>query len=187
MYASLMMSFGMLMLPFLLLTIISLLDRASDCYSNDRRKKMSLDISLISKKTITKSGTGVFIRDSGKTRELTVKEVKERWPEADEITAEEYTTNKVYTANITHNLTHMADVAGLYYPLWRPDEQGLDIASQLIEPLSKGLERLKAEPELFEAMNPENGWGDYDDLVDFVEEYLKACQKYPDATVEADR
>ena len=29
---------------------------------------------------------------------------------------------KVFTANITHNLTKMADSVGVYKALWRPEE-----------------------------------------------------------------
>lgn len=36
---------------------------------------MSLDVSLISNTPITKKGTGVFIRENGKNKELTVEEV----------------------------------------------------------------------------------------------------------------
>jgi len=41
----------------------------------------------------------------------------------------------VYDANITHNLGEMADEAGVYKHLWRPEEIGLTKAAELIEPL----------------------------------------------------
>lgn len=68
---------------------------------------MSLDITLINKTPITKSGTSVFVRDGGKNRELSAKEVAERF-EGAEVQTQEYRTNEVYDANITHNLTGMA-------------------------------------------------------------------------------
>ena len=37
---------------------------------------MSLDVSLYSKTPISKKGTGVFIRENGKTKELTIEEVR---------------------------------------------------------------------------------------------------------------
>ena len=94
---------------------------------------------------------------------------------------------QVYERNITHNLNTMADEAGIYKHLWRPDELGITKASQLIEPLTKGLELLRSDPERFKAFNPPNGWGDYDGLVDFVAEYLKACIDHPDADVGVSR
>ena len=43
---------------------------------------MSLDVSLYSKNPISKKGTGVFIRENGKTKELTIEEVREKYPNA---------------------------------------------------------------------------------------------------------
>lgn len=93
----------------------------------------------------------------------------------------------VYEANITHNVNRIAEAAGCYRELWRPDEVGIDAASQLIEPLKAGLMSLVSDPVRFEALNPENGWGTYDGLVQFVTAYLKACIKNPGATVRVSR
>jgi hypothetical protein len=93
----------------------------------------------------------------------------------------------VYDANITHNLTGMADAAGIYQHLWRPDEIGVTKASQLIEPLKAGVEKLKANPEAFKKHNAPNGWGLYEHFVPFVEKYLEACISYPDADVRVSR
>ena len=93
----------------------------------------------------------------------------------------------LYDANITHNLGKMADAAGLYEALWRPDENGLTTAAQLIEPLRNGLNTLRKFPEQFSPLNPSNGWGNYDGLVEFVTKYLEACEKYPFAAVEVSR
>ena len=93
----------------------------------------------------------------------------------------------VYTANITHNLNKMAEEAGIYEVLWRPEELGIRRAFELIDPLTVGLEKLKADPERFKQFNALNGWGDYDSLVDFVETYLEACKANPDAEVRAYR
>jgi len=93
----------------------------------------------------------------------------------------------VYSANITHNLGKMADVAGIYGALWRPDEHGLTHARDLIEPLRSGLADLRARPAFFVAFNAPNGWGTYEHLVPFVEQYLAACLEYPDAKVRVSR
>jgi len=93
----------------------------------------------------------------------------------------------IYDRNITHNLNRMAAAAGIYQHLWRPDEIGVTKASQLIEPLRTGLTALLADPEKFKQFNPANGWGDYDGLVAFVQEYLSACEENPDADVSVCR
>ncbi len=100
---------------------------------------------------------------------------------------EEVRPSEVYWRNITHNLGKMASEAGIYKHLWRPDELGITKASELIEPLKKGLELLKTEPERFKAFNPENGWGDYETLVDFTADYLRACEENPSANVRVSR
>ena len=93
----------------------------------------------------------------------------------------------IYSANITHNLNKMADAAGIYKELWRPEEIGITKAHQLIAPLTDGLARLRAEPDKYRAFNPPNGWGSYEGLVRFVEDYLNACGMEPDADVRVSR
>ena len=97
------------------------------------------------------------------------------------------TSKEFYSANITHNLDKMADAAGIYKALWRPDEIGITKAKDLIEPLTKGLADLKANPDVYKAYNASNGWGLYEHFVPFVENYLNACIENPDANVNVSR
>ena len=94
---------------------------------------------------------------------------------------------EVYHANITHNLGKMAEAAGMYQALWRPDEHGWMKASDIESMLVAGLRFLIGDPKRFEALAPANGWGTYDDLVEFTWAYLKACRAYPNARIEASR
>lgn len=135
---------------------------------------------------VEKSGTGVFIRKNGKNVELTADEVKAQWPNSD-VTIQNYETNEVYSGNITHNLTTMADKAGLYYPLWLPEEKQLYVAKDLILPLTRGLKKLRDNPAGFKKYNPDNGWGNYYGLVRLVEDYLTACKEYPTAEIGVSR
>ena len=89
----------------------------------------------------------------------------------------------VFEYNITHNLNEMADKAGIYEVLWRPDEIDTIYANQIINKLEVGLILLKEKPEYFKQFNPENGWEDYEGLIKFVEEYLEACKRNPDAEI----
>lgn len=101
------------------------------------------------------------------------------------LTADRPTT--VYQSNITHNLGKMADMAGIYKYLWRPEEVGISKASELIEPLEQGLGLLKTFPKIYRNYDPPNGWGNYDNLVEFVEKYLEACRENPDAVISVCR
>lgn len=94
---------------------------------------------------------------------------------------------EIYSRNITHNLGKMAEAAGVYKHLWRPDEIGITKAGELIEPLRKGLEQLRTLPETYRQFNPANGWGSYEGLLEFMEDYLAACEKDPDADIEVCR
>lgn len=151
---------------------------------------MSLDVYLTIKELqIEKATSGIFIRENGQTKEITQEEWNNRNPNTKPIKFEQkyIETNQVYSANITHNLNTMASEAGIYNYLWKPDEIQITKAKQLINPLREGLHKLKSEPERYKKFNPENGWGSYEGLVKFVENYLNACYEYPDADVEVSR
>lgn len=99
----------------------------------------------------------------------------------------------VYSANITHNLGKMAAEVKLeggltlYQVLWRPEEVGITHASCLAEYLDEGFNILLSDPDKFKQFNPENGWGSYDSLVNFVYKYRNACWDNPEAEVETCR
>lgn len=94
---------------------------------------------------------------------------------------------EVCSLNITHSLAVMADEAGIYQCLWVPCQARILFAAQLILPLSEGLALLLSDPDRFKKFNPENGWGSYDTLVEFVQQYLDACKKNPRAIVQVYR
>lgn len=142
---------------------------------------MSLDVYLdIEEK---KSKQKIFIRENGQNKEITREEWDLRFPGKEPVTAEIEDNGWVYSANITHNLTIMANKANIYEALWRPDENGYKQAKDLILRLEHGLRNLRSNPEYFKQFNPENGWGTYEGLIDFVEKYLEACKKWPNAKV----
>ena len=89
----------------------------------------------------------------------------------------------VFDKNITHNLGEMAEKAGIYDALWRPNEHGYTKAEQIIPILRKGLDLLEQKPEYFKKFNASNGWGMYEHFVPFVKSVLAACEEYPDADI----
>jgi hypothetical protein len=149
---------------------------------------MSLDVHLISTAPIPRRSSGIFVRKDDGIEEIT----REEWDYANpghEPTIVEAISVKrcVHSSNITHNLGKMAEAAGIYKQLWRPEEIGISVARELVEPLRAGLAALRAEPSKFKKYDSPNGWGLYEHFVPFVAEYLAACEDNPDATVEADR
>lgn len=99
----------------------------------------------------------------------------------------------VYSNNITHNLGKMASEVKLsngktlYDVLWRPDEHGFYYAKEISELLDEGWNILLSDPEKYKRYNPENGWGSYDGLCNFVYNYRNACWDNPDAEVRSCR
>lgn len=99
----------------------------------------------------------------------------------------------VYDDNITHNLgkmarhVHVGSGLTLYDVMWRPDEHNMIFAHQISEYLDVAFNVLLSEPEFFKTFNPENGWGTYDGLVNFVYAYRNACWDTPDAELRVSR
>lgn len=148
---------------------------------------MSLDVYLTEPGyTPTEKGSGIFVRENGATIEITREEWDAKFPGREPIVIRSESC-EVYSRNITHNLNRMADAAGIYEAMWHPDDIKVEKARDLIEPLQKGLSKLKSDPDGFSRLNPSNGWGNYEGLVNFVEEYLAACMAYPDAEVSVSR
>lgn len=142
---------------------------------------MSLDFYLEEDRLITVvSDKTIPIRVNGETKNITPEEYNEMFPGRQPISLDAVQeTNEVFSKNITHNLGKMAGKAGIYDVLWRPDENGYERAESIIEPLEKGIDKLKNDPEHFKQFNPSNGWGDYEGLLRFAEDVLAACKQYP--------
>jgi hypothetical protein len=99
----------------------------------------------------------------------------------------------VYSGNVTHNLGPMArevklsNGLTLYDILWRPEEHGLYFAREISELLDEGWNILLSDPEKYKRYNPENGWGSYEGLCDFVYKYRNACWDNPQAELSVSR
>ena len=148
---------------------------------------MSLWVYLTIDEKVSQDGTGIFVRENGQTKEITRAEWDEKFPGREPIVVKQEDSNEVFSYNITHNLNTMATAAGIYNHLWRPEEIGITQAHELIEPLGVGLYELIAKPDFFKRYDSPNGWGVYENLVVFVEKYLEACIKYPNATISVSR
>lgn len=110
-------------------------------------------------------------------------------------------TDLVFSWNITHNLGAMAhnvpisdtfttpEKNNLYYLLWRPEEVFTEpITLKTLRPyLELGLTYLLQHEEELSQYNPENGWGHYENFVNLLPNYIRACYKWPDAIVTVSR
>lgn len=97
------------------------------------------------------------------------------------------TENEVYNSNITHNLGKMAEAAGIYMELWRPEEIEITRAHQLIAPLCKGFDKMASDPEYYHQFDSPNGWGRYVHFIPWLKAYIDACRENPGAFVRVSR
>jgi len=94
---------------------------------------------------------------------------------------------EAFHANCTHNLIPMAEACGLYEPLWGSSDVAHRRASEIVEPLRAGIRNLERGKDVFVTMNPTNGWGTYEGLLEFARKVLRACEEEPEAFVEVSR
>lgn len=96
-------------------------------------------------------------------------------------------TELVFDANITHNLGEMADEAGIYKCVWRPEEIGIIKAAQLADLLTPAIRDMDLRPAHYRKFSSYNGWGTYEDFVPWLEKLRDACVKYPEAEISVSR
>ena len=104
-----------------------------------------------------------------------------------DVSIEAVVTTDVFSDYVTHNLDRMAEAAGIYQYLWRPEELNITTAGELIVPLTEGLEKLKSNPEYYQTFQATNGWGTYDGFLRFVENYLENCRRFPEGKIRVSR
>ena len=93
----------------------------------------------------------------------------------------------VFSTNITNNLVSMAIACGVYNACWYPDHINCKKAKHILPTLKLGLHNLKAQPEYHKKFTPLNRCGDYEDFIFWLEDYSKACEKYPEAKINVSR
>lgn len=96
---------------------------------------------------------------------------------------------------ITHNLGKMASEVGkvdsdatLYNILWRPDEyfsfdNGHIPVDYVLKRLPDLIYQLVIDKDRLSLFSPENGWGNYQGLLDFSLNYYKACYNNPNSFI----
>lgn len=108
-----------------------------------------------------------------------------------------YREEPYWSANITHNLTEMAEnipifhnntFTTLYYVCWRPEEIGVKTVGDVLPLLIQGLHYMIDHRKELEKYNAPNGWGTYNGFMKFLLNYKQACEDNDlDCTIEADR
>ena len=146
---------------------------------------MSLDISIKANIPVVKNGTGIFIRENGKTKELTIEEANAN---GFNVNDNQYVSEYAWTGNITHNLGKMASNVKpdgkpytLYSLLWGGKYKN---CRDLIGKLHACILYMMMNKEELKKYNPENGWGTYEQLLEFTKEFQMACIDNQDCKIK---
>lgn len=79
------------------------------------------------------------------------------------------------------NLAPMAEELRVYDYIWHPS---VVRAANLIYPLGEALLVLLEHEDHYRTLEPSNGWGKYEHLVEFLTQYIRACAKFKNAVIE---
>lgn len=92
---------------------------------------------------------------------------------------------EAYWRNYTSNCSGMWDMAS-------PVTDGLRglhgmTADDAARHLTEMIRKMCRNPEPYRAMQPDNGWGDFDSQLDMLQEFRDRCERYPLAKVHISR
>ena len=79
--------------------------------------------------------------------------------------------------NYTSNISNMYEAAGLGHIEDYDDK----LAKDCIEALRKAVTHMENNSSIHTALEPPNGWGDYEGALEFLTKTLRMCIKHPNA------
>jgi hypothetical protein len=90
----------------------------------------------------------------------------------------------VFSTDISYNFVPVSKEAGVYECIWKTRENKFIFAKDITDQLQYGLNQLKSDPNYFAGFDNSGEWATYKNFVYLIDEYLKACLKFPDSTIE---
>lgn len=84
--------------------------------------------------------------------------------------------------NYTHNTNPMIRIK---FPGWSYEGLSGMSAKTLIEKLQPVVEDMNSRKKFYDDMNPDNGWGSRESLIQVLNELIAWCKRFPSAIVEA--
>lgn len=91
---------------------------------------------------------------------------------------------EVFTANITHNLNRMWQLAGCYEVLYGSHEKTV---VEITPAITVAVDYMLEHPDECRKLDASNGWGTYEHALPWLQKTLWACQRFPKATVRVCR
>ena len=89
---------------------------------------------------------------------------------------------ELYHACYTGNVCPMWTEAGVYEALYESD--GVEAAS-IIPILEDGIADMELRVDAYSALNPPNGWGNYEGALELLHGLLAACKRDPKALISS--
>lgn len=86
----------------------------------------------------------------------------------------------VVAMNITHNVSPMWRLVGVRDALYESHGR---LAEETLPALRAGVATMRERIVDCRALNPPNGWGDADRALEWLGEWLEACERYPRARI----
>jgi hypothetical protein len=78
--------------------------------------------------------------------------------------------------------------------MWRAALNGVPLAdfhhapcSEAAGPLADAVKRMEADPDTYRAMNPPNGWGNYEGALAYLRRLAEACAEHPKCRIRISR
>jgi hypothetical protein len=87
---------------------------------------------------------------------------------------------EVASANFTHNTTPMWKKAGCYDALYMSEGKK---CSEILPALRAARDLMQAQPDLYRALDPPNGWGKFDHAFPWLCDTIEAFAQHPDAII----
>jgi hypothetical protein len=81
--------------------------------------------------------------------------------------------DEVYDRNYTSNMGQMLRQANFDW-----DEINGKTTEEALPHLERLIKALESEPDAYRALNPPNGWGDYDSFLAMLIEFVGKCREY---------
>lgn len=90
--------------------------------------------------------------------------------------------------NISHHFAVLADVVGLYKPLWHPESLGIVTADDLLPHLVEGCKRIYFSDKVrWRVFDLDSKWCTLEGLIKFLHKLLIQCVITPDAKITVKR
>jgi len=97
----------------------------------------------------------------------------------------EIDTGGEHPAYVTENQSPTYNLGPMFCEALGAPLRSLDgkLASEALPIVSAALVAMAADPAKFKALNPSNGWGDFDGAINFLRWLQSECSAHPKATV----